>query len=272
MATTADAYRPTSSTDVIDRRHNTGTTLQASPFRYWRFCASMGFVFLVVFIIAWGVLGYNIPPLSAELSGAEMGHHFRIHANQVRAGMVGSMTFAVLYMVWGMSITKVMEAVERDGNHILSQLQIWGAGLTVVPILVSSSFWLTGAYRPEALDPSVLQMLYDMAWLLIDLAYSVTTVQMFALGVLFLSDPRPRPLIPKWVSWYSIWVGFMFIAEVLMPYFKGGLFSRSGVLNFWIEFTIWFIFIVVVTVCILQAIARLEREYFQREATAVSCG
>ena len=221
----------------------------------------MGPIFLVVFIVAWGVLGYNIPPLSPEWTGDQMAHHFRTHAGVVRAGMVASMSFAVLYMVWGMSITKVMETLETDGNNILSQLQIWGAGLTVVPILVSSSFWLTGAYRPEALDPSILQMLYDMAWLLIDLAYSVTSVQMFALGVLFLSDQRAVPLIPKWVSWYSIWVGFMFIAEVLMPYFKSGLFARDGILNFWIEFVIWFVFILIVTLYILKAIARLEREH-----------
>jgi hypothetical protein len=234
-----------------------------SPYRYWRFCTWMGPVFLAVFIVAWGVLGYNIPPLSAELSAQEMAHHFRTHANEVRAGMVASMSFAVLYMVWGMSITKVMETLETDGNDILSHLQIWGAGLTVVPVLVSSSFWLTGAFRPESLDPSILQMLYDMAWLLIDLAYSVTSVQLFAIGVGFLSDRRATPLIPKWLSWYCIWVGFMFVAEVFMPFFKGGMFSRSGILNFWIEFMIWFVFIVLMTFYVLQAITRLEAEHRQ---------
>jgi hypothetical protein len=226
----------------------------------------MGPVFLAVFIVCWGVLGYNIPPLSAELTGEQMATHFRSHANEIRAGMVGSMTFAVLYMVWGLSITKVMETLETDGNNILSQLQLWGAGLTVVPVLVSSSFWLTGAYRPEALDPSILQMLYDMAWLLIDLAYAVTSMQMFALGALFLSDKRAVPLVPKWVSWYSIWVGLMFVIEVLMPYFKGGLFARNGWLNFWIEFLIWFFFIAIVTFCMFRAIGRLERERFAATA------
>lgn len=233
-----------------------------SPFRYWRFCAAMGPVFLLVFIVCWGVLGYNIPPLSAELTSEQMATHFRGHANEIRAGMVGSMTFAVLYMVWGLSITKVMETLETDGNNVLSQLQLWGAGLTVVPVLVSSSFWLTGAYRPEALDPSILQMLYDMAWLLIDLAYAVTSMQMFALGTLFLSDRRAEPLMPRWVSWYSIWVGAMFVIEVLMPYFKGGLFARNGWLNFWIEFLIWFFFIAIVTLYTFKAIGRLEREHY----------
>jgi hypothetical protein len=241
-------------------------TATISPFKYWRFCAAMGPVFLAVFIVCWGVLGYNIPPLSAELTGEQMATHFRTHANEVRAGMAGSMTFAVLYMVWGLSITKVMETLETNGNNVLSQLQLWGAGLTVVPILVSSSFWLTGAYRPQALDPSILQMLYDMAWLLIDLAYAVTSMQMFALGVLFLSDKRAVPLIPKWVSWYSIWVGFMFVIEVLMPYFKGGPFARNGWLNFWIEFLIWFFFIVIVTLYVFKAIGRLEDEHFAKTA------
>ena len=35
-------------------------TSAISPFRYWRFCAAMGPVFLAVFIVCWGVLGYNI--------------------------------------------------------------------------------------------------------------------------------------------------------------------------------------------------------------------
>ncbi|MFT3792289.1 MAG: hypothetical protein QM741_14730 [Rudaea sp.] len=243
-----------------------------SQLKYVRFCAWTGPLFLLVFIVCWGVLGYNIPPLSAELSAADMAQHFRLHANQVRAGMVGSMTFACLYVVWGLSITKVMEVVEAGRNNVMSTLQLWGAGLTVVPILVSSSFWLAGAYRPEALDASILQLIYDMAWLLIDLAYAVTTLQMFALGVGFLADEREVPLVPKWVSWYSIWVGFMFVIEVLMPYFKGGFLARSGILNFWIEFLIWFFFILVLTWAVLRAVARVEQEATGVARSAVPAG
>jgi hypothetical protein len=130
----------------------------------------------------------------------------------------------------------------------------------VVPVLVSSSFWLAGAYRPDTLPDAILQLLYDMAWLLIDLAYSVTSVQMIALGVGFLQDKRNRPLMPKWVCWYSIWVGVMFVAECLMPFFKSGPFARQGILNFWIEFSIFFIYAPVVTWYLVKAIPRLEQE------------
>ena len=126
--------------------------------------------------------------------------------------------------------------------------------------MVSCVFWLAGAYRPEALDDSILQLLYDTAWLLIDMGYMVTTVQMIAMGVAFMQDKRAVPLVPKWLAWYGIWVGFSFVAELLMPFFKSGIFARSGTLNFWIEFFIWFFWIVFVTTYLFAAIKGLEAD------------
>ena len=231
----------------------------AREFNCWRFCAWMGPVFMAVFIVFWGIMGHNIPPWNPDLPAATIAGWFRSEANTIRTGMVVAMTCAVLYAVWGLAIGRVMSRiVPRDS--ILIDLQVWGAGLTVVPVLVSTSFWLTGAYRPEALPDVILQLLYDLAWLLIDLSYSVTTLQLFALGVGCLRDPRSKPLIPKWLAWYGIWVGFMFILECLMPFFKLGAFARDGILNFWIEFLIWFVWCPTLTLYVLKAINRIEQE------------
>lgn len=225
----------------------------------WRFCAWNGPLFMSVFIVFWGIMGHNLPPYSASLPAADIAAYFRNNAVEVRVGMAVAMTFAVSYCVWGLAIGKVLEHVVHK-ESILIELEKWGAGLTVVPILVSCSFWLTGAFRPDALPDVTLQLMYDMAWLLIDIAYSVTSVQMIALGVAFLKDKRDVPLVPKWVAWYGIWVAFMFIAECLMPQFKSGAFARSGILNFWIEFLIWFVWCPLLTFYILKAINRIERE------------
>jgi hypothetical protein len=48
--------------------------------------------------------------------------------------------------------------------------------------------------------------------------------------------------------------------ELFLPYFKTGPFARQGLVNFWIEFFLWFFWIVFVTVGILKAIRRLEAE------------
>jgi hypothetical protein len=216
-------------------------------------------VFVLVFFVCWGLLGHNFPPFTPDAPADEVAAWFRDHANGVRLGMVIAMTFAPAYGVWGYAIAKLLEQV-IDKDNILVQLARVGAAWTTITLLVPTSFWLTAAFRPEALPDWMIQMLYDMAWLLIDLAYAVTSVQLFALGIGFLSDRRSVPLIPRWLSWYGIWVGFMFIAECIMPYFRNGAFARSGVLNFWIEFVIWMVWVPVLTFYTLRAIARVEQE------------
>ena len=235
---------------------------KVETFRYWRLCAWAGPVFLFVFVVFWGFLGGNIPPIPANHPATDLANHYRNNANLIRIGMGVSMTFVVLYMIWGFSIAKVIErGIERGtDNNVLSTLALWGAGLTVVPLLIGAAFWLTGSYRPNGLDASTLQLFYDMPWLLINLAYAVTTLQMIAMGVAFLKDKRPKPLFPRWLSWMGIWVGVSFALELFFPFFKTGPFARQGLVNFWIEFFLWFFWIVFVTVGVLNAINRLEAE------------
>lgn len=231
-----------------------------NTFKYWKLCAWSGQVLLFVTVIFWGVLGQNIPPYSADLSAVEFAEQFRPHAGEIRIGMTVTITFSVLYLVWGLAISKVMETLER-GNNILSTLQMWGAGLTTMIFVIPCAIWLTATFRADTLEPSTLQIIFDMGWMLFDLAYSLTTLQMIALGVGFLHDERPVPLFPKWLCWFSIWVGFMFFCEVLNPFFKGGPFSRSGMLNYWIEFTIFFLFMELISIYLVKAIGRLQKEH-----------
>jgi hypothetical protein len=226
--------------------------------RFWRFCLWMGPLFVAVFYYCWGVLGHNFPPFSPEAPASEVAGWFRDNRNDVRLGMVVAMTFAPAYGVWGYAVAKVLEQVV-GANHLMVQLARVGAAWTTITVLVPSSFWLTAAYRPDALPDWMIQMLYDMAWLLIDLAYAVTSVQLFALGVGFLLDKRAVPLVPKWLAWYGIWVGFMFAVECLMPFFFSGAFARHGGLNFWIEFLIWMVWVPVLTGYALKAVKRIER-------------
>lgn len=227
--------------------------------RYWRFCAWMGMAFIAVFGLCWGLLGHNLPPFAPDVPASEVAGWYRDHASGIRFGMVMAMSFAPAYGVWGYAVAKVLEQVVGK-DSILVQLARVGAAWTTITVLIPCAFWLTAAFRPEALPDWMIQMLYDMAWLLIDLAYGVTTVQLFALGVGFLADKRAVPLVPKWLSWYGIWVGFMFIVECIMPYFRNGAFARSGILNYWIEFGIWGVWVPVLTYYTLKAITRIEQE------------
>ena len=114
---------------------------RVEPFRYWRFCAWTGPAFLLLFVLFWGVFGGKSPQLAANSSATVLANHYRDHANLIRIGMGISMTFVVLYVMWGLSIAKVIErGIERGtGNNVLSTLALWGAGLTVVPLMIGSA-------------------------------------------------------------------------------------------------------------------------------------
>ncbi|GAB3372872.1 hypothetical protein NCG89_06680 [Spongiibacter taiwanensis] len=229
-------------------------------FKYWRACCAMGPLFLACFLFFWGYLGSNVPPIPADWTADEAAAHFRENYNSTRAAMAGAMLFGVLYLPWTLSITKVMEWINPNTNDMMSKLQMWGGGLTVVPLVTSSVFWLTAAYRPEALPPWMLQMLYDQGWLLIDMFYAITTIPMVAIGVAGLTDQRAQRLFPRWACWFSIWAGVSFLFELLMPFFKTGLFARQGWLNFWVEFLVWFFYILIISYYVWKAIPRLRQE------------
>lgn len=55
--------------------------------------------------------------------------------------------------------------------------------------------------------------------------------------------------------------GALVIGKNLMPFFRHGIFARNGLPNFWIEHTIYFVYIIIVTIDLLSALKRLEQEH-----------
>ncbi|AMK17070.1 MULTISPECIES: hypothetical protein [Sphingobium] len=229
-----------------------------NPLRYVRFCLWMGPALLVLLIVFFALLGRNIPPYSAALSADEIAAHFREHTTSARIGMTGMMVSGVLYLVWGMGITKVMEAAERD-NDLMSRLQLWGAGFTTLVLVFPPAFWLAAAFRPET-DPLILMMLYDTGWIMFDMAFSLTMLQITAFALCFLNDGRVVPLIPKPVCWFAIWVAVAFMGFCFLPFFRDGPFSRSGFFNYWVEFSLFFWAMLILSIFTLRALTRLEQE------------
>lgn len=215
--------------------------------------------FLAMLLVFWGLIARSFPPIAADADAAVVATHFRANADAIRAGMLGSLTAMPFYLVWGIGLSGLMEKLDAPG-HVMSRIQLGGAALTAVVFLLSFAIILFAAYRPEALEPATIQLLYDAGWIMLLATPTGTAVQMFAIGYLFLKDTRPQPLIPKWVCWYSIWVGFASLAENLLPFFRTGPFARQGLVSFWLQATIFFVFMAIVSFYALKAAARLRSE------------
>lgn len=241
--------------------------MKKMPYRYYRFLSLSGLVMLPASIFFWGVLGQNIPPFSAGLGADEFAAKLIAHASSIRIGMIGQLFVSFLYFLWGLGICKVMEAAEED-NNVLSTIAFWGVALTWVVWVIPCSMWLAVAYRPEQMDPRTLQILFDFAWFFFDNSFTITTMGMVAMGMGFLRDPRERPLMPAWVCWLAICVGIGFVMEIFMPLVQVGPFSRSGLINYWIEFSAYFVYWLATAIYLDKAVVRLQREHAQGLAHA----
>ena len=234
--------------------------------RFLIFSAWSCFLFFIIFGTSFGVLGQNIPPYDGNYPTADLAAHFREHQNTLRVAYGVGMLGAVFYVTWSVGLFEIMRRMEAPGS-MLSYLQLFCGAVTFIVPSVACLFWLTAAFRPET-DPNIIQLLFDMGWLFIDMMFPVTSVQYISIGMLALRDKRSVPLFPKWVAWLGIWIAIEFLVELIMPFFRSGPFSWSGLFGYWIPFGGALVWQVSVAIYTLKAIPRLEAEALDGAATA----
>jgi hypothetical protein len=225
--------------------------------RILRLCIWM----IVPYCLLWGALliARIMPPWGADVPASVLAAWYRSDRNVIAAATVVMMIPAALYVMFGLAIGRIMQEAAGP-RSILAEMEIFGAALGAMVGLLAMWVWMAGAYRALDLPDYMLQLLYDAGWLMLDVAFPITSLQIIGFGVGFLQDDRQVPLVPKWACWYSIWIGFGFAGEGLVPFFKHGAFARDGLFNFWIEYGIFFIWFPIVLYFMLQALSRLEGE------------
>lgn len=216
-----------------------------------------GAVMVVLLILTWGLMGQNLPNISASLTADEVAAHYAEHGMMIRTGMVLALVIIGLLIVWSAQITAVMQRIERR-SRVLSYSQLIGGALTVLVCSLSCVFWIAATYRTRS--PETVQLLHDLGWIGIDPLYICTAVQAISIGVLGLQDTRTRPIFPQWFCWFCIWTGITFFPISLMCFFKDGPFAWNGLLGFWLPYGCWAIWILMQSYFTARAVLRLERE------------
>jgi len=225
----------------------------------WRLFARCGPIFMATFFFMWGVLAGNLPPAGAYLDAAQIKAHYIDNGMAITIGMSISMVGGAFYMAWGCAVSQVMRRIEGP-DGMLSSIEMMGATITCAPVIIACGIWLTASIEAPALQPEIVHMLYWLGWMIIDLAYMVTTFQIFAVSIVFLRDTREKPLVPAWVNWWGFVTCAAFFPVSLIPFFKTGPFAFQGAFNFWIAFFTWYIWVTAVSIYVIKAVGRLQIE------------
>src|SRR5262249_51527341 len=91
-------------------------------------------------------------------------------------------------------------------------------------------------------------------------AYIAFTAWNFAIALSIFCDKSAKPVYPRWMAYFNIFVGLSFVPDQFIPFFKHGVFAWNGLIPYWIPFVIYGIWILVTMIMTIKAIRREEVE------------
>lgn len=204
-------------------------------------CVWCGPVLVVLGLLGMALAGIFPVPPRADNSATETVALYADHPNLVRTGLILATLALSLIGPLVAAITAWMLRIERGRPPTLSVLQTMAGTVTWIMLMVPLIVMNVAAFRPER-SPELTQLLTDLAWLLFLTPVAPFLIQNVAIGAAVLSDPSPRPSVPRWVGYANFWVGLSFVPSLLAYFFKSGPFAWQGVFVFYLTFgayTFW---------------------------------
>jgi hypothetical protein len=136
---------------------------------------------------------------------------------------------------------------------VLTYLQLGAIGAGVMVLILPWCFWEAAAFRPLR-DASGIYLLNDVGWIIFTFAWPPFTAQLFAIGLSILCDTRTKPVYPRWLGYFNIWVALTIVPDNMVVLFKHGAFDWRGFFPYWFPFILWGVWALVMMVMTTKAI------------------
>ncbi|MCH9731182.1 MAG: hypothetical protein K0U84_16150 [Actinomycetia bacterium] len=159
---------------------------------------------------------------------------------------------------WGGVIAAMTRRIE-SGLPIWTYTQIACLAFAVFDLSMAAMFWAVAAYRAGAQHPDITQMLNDVAWFFALIPFQPYTVWLIAIAVPILRARPENTTLPRWSAYMSLLVGFVFVLDGLMMFFKSGPLAYDGFLAFYVPFVFFGLWIMFMTVAIWQGLRTCPR-------------
>jgi hypothetical protein len=198
-----------------------------------------------------------VPPPSPNLPAEEVAAFYQENAGMIRAGMIiGLVGIAGFAALVGVISAQLRRTVSR--SRLAADLQLGAGSIGVLTVMFPLMIFAITAFRPER-DPELTQLLNDIGWLIIIPAFPTFVAQFFAIAMGVLQDRGPEPVFPRWVAFFNLWVGLLFLPGGLAYLFRTGPFAWDGLLAFWVAAGAFFVWLILMTPLLLRAIRNEER-------------
>jgi len=204
-------------------------------------CAWCGPAFVVLYGLAWVVLGHNYPPPDPMFTAQELVSNFYLkYQSDIMLGQSLSAALGILYLIWACQVS--VQMWRREAVPILSLIQLSGGLLTGWLLMFAPCMWVWCAEVAGKVDPQLIKMVHFIAWYCYDMTYWITTIEVVAIFVMVMTDRQKPGLVPKWVASVALFSGLSFLPLTFLPYLKSGPFAINGYWSFHVAFISYGVF------------------------------
>lgn len=195
-----------------------------------------------------------IPPPSPSKSPDEVAALFRDHQDRIRVGSYLMFLAAGLLNFFVAAISHQLKRMPGPASSVLAQTQLVSGALGTFMFLWAPMIWIAATFRPEERSPETLATLYDLAYLAWIGNAAWVIAQGIAIALAVLSDGSERPVYPRWVGYFNIWVVILYVPSALDIFFTSGMFSWNGLIVFYLPTAAFFVWLVVMAVMTARAV------------------
>jgi hypothetical protein len=223
-----------------------------------RLCIWSGVLFVVFLLVGFAIAGF-IPPPGPTRSSEEIVALFDRDSVRIRVGMCFVIMGAPLLFTFCAAISVHMKKIEGNFSP-LAYAQLTSGGVAAVFFIIPTMFFQALSFRPHAIDPGMVHLVFDFAWLTLLGTPSLAVVQGLVIALCILQDKSPDPVFPRWAGYFNIWVFLLFLPAMFTFFVKTGPFAWNALFVWWIPLTIFAIWFIVMTWLMLRATSNQQRQ------------
>jgi hypothetical protein len=141
----------------------------------------------------------------------------------------------------------------------LSMIQFGLGAIFVLEFIYLLFFWQTATFRVDR-APELIQLLNDMAWIPFVGLTSTAVVQVACFGIAVLLDRRARPIFPRWLGYYNLWVALMFTPGTFTVFFKDGPLAWNGIVAWYLPLAVFASWLIINPIYLSKAVDTMEQD------------
>ncbi len=219
-----------------------------------RLCVWTGLLFLPLFWLGLLVAGW-FPPPTPDLTTAQVQQMFTEDRTRIRIGVLILTSAAPLLAFYGAALSYQIRRSVGAASPLATAQSLVAACL-ILEFIFPQMIWQAAAFRGER-SAELVQLCYDIGWLLYIGVVGTAMVQMALCGIAVLQDQRPVPLVPRWVAYTCFWSAIGVAGGAFCVFFRTGPIAWNGLIAFWLLALAFFVWMLTMSWAMLRA-SRVE--------------